>query len=240
MVRRLWGGTRGTALVTVLLLSVGAWTNQCWAENYSFDAKRTEVHISYQMGFLSQSARFQEITGTVDADEHTSKLQHVDAVIKTAGLSAPEPVSENELKGSSFLDVANYPEIRFKSQSGPGATKDGSVLSGELTMRGVTRPITLQVHFYGAGVPLPPESGHARSITRGTVSHGNRQDLAERLQHDSLSIPRLGRNRYSNQRPASKEAYDGDQMKIGVSRWCRIRAKRRSRKPPAMVPALPS
>jgi polyisoprenoid-binding protein YceI len=167
MVRRLWGGTRGAALVTVLLLSAGVWTKQSRAENYSFDAKRTEVHISYQMGFLSQSARFQEVAGTVDADEGTSMLRHVDAVIKTAGLSAPEPVSENELKGSSFLDVANYPEIRFRSQSGRGATKDGSVLSGELTMRGVTRPITLQVHFYGAGVPLPPESGHARSITEG-------------------------------------------------------------------------
>jgi polyisoprenoid-binding protein YceI len=170
MILRICGGWRWriVALTAAFSLPIaGLWNSQCRAETYSLDTKLAEVRITYDVGLLSQSARFEDVTGTAADDDKTSKLRRLEAVIKTASLTAPEPVSENQLKGSDFLDVANHPEIRFKSQPGQTVGADGSTLSGELTMKGVTRPITLQAHFYGAGVPLPQDIGHPETVKVG-------------------------------------------------------------------------
>ncbi len=57
------------------------------------------------------------------------------------------PIGENELKSSDFLNVAVYPEIRFVSHSVKPAGDDSADFSGDLTMKGVTRPETLHVVF---------------------------------------------------------------------------------------------
>jgi polyisoprenoid-binding protein YceI len=146
--------------MTVLcLIFAGLWTSESRAENYAFDTKATEVRFTYQLGFVSQSALFAEVMGTVDFNERTPQRSRVDAVIKTASLKAGEPIIENELKGSSFFNVAAQPEIRFKSRAVKSTGKNSAELTGDLTMNGVTRPVTLQVAFYPKGSTVPAQNG---------------------------------------------------------------------------------
>ena len=140
-------------------MGAGLWVNLCHAETYTFDTKTTEVRFTYQIGLLPQSGRFAEVKGLVEFNERAPERSRVDAVINAASLTAAEPMVENELKGESFLNVAVQPEIRFKSRTVKATRRNSAELLGELTMNGVTRPVTLQVLFYPKGVSMPAAAG---------------------------------------------------------------------------------
>ncbi len=158
MFRRLVTHAKAAFLVmAICLVGGGLWARQCQAETYAIDTTRTQVRFTYQFGLVSQSAQFSQVSGTVNFDEKVPQHSRVDAVIKTASLKASESFVEDELKGSSFFNVAAQPEIRFKSKTVNATAKNSAELTGELTMNGVTQPVTLQVLFYGKGASLPKQ-----------------------------------------------------------------------------------
>jgi polyisoprenoid-binding protein YceI len=73
----------------------------------------------------------------------------VEAVLKTASITTGAPARDDHLRGADFLDVENYPEITFRSAGLKSAHGAEFVLEGELTVRGVTRPVQLKVEFDG-------------------------------------------------------------------------------------------
>jgi polyisoprenoid-binding protein YceI len=152
-------------ITSLCLTSAGLWAQQCQAETYTFDTRSTEVRFTYQFGLLPQSGRFAEVKGSVEFNERAPERSRVDAVINAASLTAGDPMVESELKGESFFNVAVQPEIRFKSRAVKATTKNRAELIGELTMNGVTRPVTLQVMFYSKGASLPAIDG--RQVTAG-------------------------------------------------------------------------
>jgi len=118
------------------------------AATYVFDNRHADVNFSYYVGFLAQSGHFTEIDGLLQFDEYNPERGSVDAVIKTASLTAN--AWEAELKGSGFFNVAVFPEIRFKSRSVTPAGANRADFIGDLTMNGVTQPITLQAILINA------------------------------------------------------------------------------------------
>jgi polyisoprenoid-binding protein YceI len=169
-----------TLMSALCLMFAGLWASESRAENYAFDTKTTEVRFTYQLGFVSQSALFAEVTGIVDFNERKPQRSRVDAVIKTASLKAGEPIIENELRGSSFFNVASQPEIRFKSRAVKSTGKNSAELTGDLTMNGVTKPVTLQVAFYPKGAAVPAKEG------ANPAAGPYFTDQAQRVQHDGL------------------------------------------------------
>lgn len=92
---------------------------------------------------------FKNIHGTLEFDAAQSTLSRVEAVIETRELWTGEPSRDAHLKSADFLDVEHFPQITFVGTRvrlrGPN---DGVVL-GDLTIRGVTRPVEMEVHYLG-------------------------------------------------------------------------------------------
>jgi len=139
------------------LISLAAFPNASAAGIYIFDSKHADVSFTYYVGFASQSGRFTDLNGVFQFDKRAPEQGSIKAVIKTASLTAN--AFEAELKSSRFFNVGAFPEIRFVSRSVRSVGDNRAEFKGDLTMNGVTQPVTLQVAFQPA-----PSDGRARMI----------------------------------------------------------------------------
>ncbi len=132
---------RAAILAGLSLLASATGQTQSYAAAFAFDSKHAAVNFTYYVGFLSQSGRFTELDGHFQFNAQTPERSAIDAVVKTASLTAN--AWESELKSSMFFNVAVFPEIRFKSRSARLAGANSAEFTGDLTMNGVTQPVTL-------------------------------------------------------------------------------------------------
>jgi len=92
---------------------------------------------------------FKNVHGTLDFDPEHPESTSVEVTIDARGLWSGEPDRDAHLKSADFLDVENHPTITFRGKgvalTGPTEGK----MRGELTIRGVTRPATLDIRFLG-------------------------------------------------------------------------------------------
>jgi polyisoprenoid-binding protein YceI len=142
---------RASNIRVAAVLLMGALAGSCPAEQYIFDSKSTVVRFTYQAGFTAQSARFTQLSGHFEFDKGVPSRNHMDAVIKTASLTTN--TFQDVLKGSDFFDVKAWPEIRFRSLSFQPIGDNKASLTGDLTIRGVTRSVTFQTIFDGVSLP---------------------------------------------------------------------------------------
>src|SRR5918911_118871 len=122
-------------------------TTTTWA----IDASHSTVEFQARhMMFTTVKGRFTGVRGTIldVADDPTRSSVEVE--IDAASITTGDPQRDGHLKGPDFLDIENYPTITFKSTSVEG-TREEFKLVGDLTLRGQTHPITLDVTFNGAG-----------------------------------------------------------------------------------------
>lgn len=92
---------------------------------------------------------FKNIHGTLEFDPENSERSSVDLTIDARGLSSGDPDRDAHLKSADFLDVESYPEITFSGNQVKVIGKTDFDVTGDLTIRGVTRPTTLRVHYLG-------------------------------------------------------------------------------------------
>lgn len=97
------------------------------------------------------------VTGTVAIDERDITRSRVDVSVDARGLDSREPKRDEHLRSADFLDVANHPTVTFRSTrveapQGPGGDLR---VTGDLTIRGVTRAVTLEVEAIGPVVKDP-------------------------------------------------------------------------------------
>ncbi len=124
-----------TATATLTGLSTGTWT---------IDATHTEVgFVARHLMVTKVRGSFTDVSGTVTVADELSG-SHAEVVIKTASVSTGTPDRDAHLRSGDFFDVETYPEITFVSTS-----FDGDTLVGDLTIKGVTKPVTLDVDFGG-------------------------------------------------------------------------------------------
>lgn len=108
------------------------------------------------------------VTGSVFIDEQDLSRSRIDVSIDTRGIDSREPKRDEHLRSADFLDVANHPTVTFRStrvEAPSGATGDLRV-TGDLTIRGVTRPVTLEVEALPPAIQDP--WGNSR---RGVSAH---------------------------------------------------------------------
>ena len=119
---------------------------------WNLDPAHTAAEFSARhMMITTVRGGFRNITGTINFDPANPAASSVEAVIDTTTLTSTGiQQRDDHLSSADFLDIANNPAITFKSTkvepSGDGTT--GKV-TGDLTIRGVTRPVTLNVEFLG-------------------------------------------------------------------------------------------
>jgi polyisoprenoid-binding protein YceI len=119
---------------------------------WNLDPAHTAAHFSARhMMVTTVRGGFRNITGTLTYNPDIPAAASVEAVIDTTTLTSTGiQQRDDHLRSADFLDVANFPTITFKSTNiePAGDGKTGKV-TGDLTIRGVTRPVTLNVEFLG-------------------------------------------------------------------------------------------
>jgi polyisoprenoid-binding protein YceI len=111
----------------------------------------TVQFIARHMMISKVRGRFGEFSGTITMAE-VPEESFVDVVIMAASIDTGDEDRDRHLRSAEFLDVERFPELRYRSTAVEAAGEDRWAVTGELTIRDVTRPVTLSVEFCGAAV----------------------------------------------------------------------------------------
>jgi polyisoprenoid-binding protein YceI len=128
------------------------------AGEYAIDPAHTSVEfVGRHLMITKVRGRFAEVSGTITVDEEPER-SHVEVEIKVASLDTGDPQRDAHLRSSDFFDAESYSTITFRSTKVEPGTSGTWAVTGDLTVRDATRPVTLQVDFDGAsGSPLGDE-----------------------------------------------------------------------------------
>jgi polyisoprenoid-binding protein YceI len=117
---------------------------------WQLDPYHTQVEFSAKhLGMMTVRGHFTEVSAKAAIDDARPELASLEVVVQTASVRTNREIRDNELRSSSFLDVDTYPTMTFRSTSVEAAGPDRWALTGDLTIKGNTRPVTLQVQKYG-------------------------------------------------------------------------------------------
>jgi len=113
---------------------------------YQIDSQHTGAHFKVRHMMISNvKGEFSRITGSVEFDPSNVAASHVEATIESASVNTRELQRDTHLKSHDFLDVGRYPKITFVSTKIVSTGVDSYEVAGDLTIRGVTREVTLYV-----------------------------------------------------------------------------------------------
>lgn len=127
-----------------------------WAapETYVIDPTHTFARFSYShFGLSTQLSQFNKTSGTVVLDK-AAKTATVDIVIDTTSVDTGYATFNEHIQAPDFLDTAQFPTATFKSTKVDFAGDKPTAIHGNLTIKGVSRPVTLKVTNY-VNMPHP-------------------------------------------------------------------------------------
>lgn len=170
----------GLKLLTLLVIFSSYSTLS--AAEYRIDTEGAHASILFKIKHLGYSwltGRFNHFDGHFSFDEKQPDNASIEVTVKTASVDSNHAERDKHLRGKKFLDVKKFPLATFKStryqQTGAGT----GILSGNLTLHGVTRPVSMNVKQIGAG--KDPWGGFRRGFeTRFTIhlhDYGIQHDL---------------------------------------------------------------
>jgi polyisoprenoid-binding protein YceI len=117
---------------------------------WQFDPYHTQVEFTAKhLGMMKVRGNFLEVSATGYIDPDHPEASSVEVTIQTASIRTHNPQRDNDLRSSNFLEVDKYPTITFKSTKIEPAGQDHYTMTGDLTIKGNTRPVTLSVVKYG-------------------------------------------------------------------------------------------
>jgi polyisoprenoid-binding protein YceI len=142
---------------------------------WQIDPQHSSAQFSVRhLAISTVRGAFSKVTGTIVLDENDLTKSTVDVTIDASTVDTREPDRDNDLRSDKFFDVAHYPSMNFKSkkveQVAPGKLR----VTGDLTIRGTTREVVLDVD--GPTAPVKDPWGHQRAAVNATTKI-NRQDF---------------------------------------------------------------
>ena len=119
---------------------------------YNIEPEHSRITFGVShMGFTNYYGEFRNASGMLTLDPKKPDSSTVDVKIPTGSVMVPNAKLKEELDGDQWLDAAKYPDITFKSTKVAKTGADTAKVTGEFTLHGVTKPLTLNVKFNGAG-----------------------------------------------------------------------------------------
>lgn len=118
---------------------------------YNIDASHSEVGFDVKHFFSKVHGSFKEFSGTIVFDAADVKNIKVDATAKSASVFTNNDKRDGHLRGADFFAADSLPNITFKSTSVKANGKDKYLVTGDFTLRGVTKQVTFNGEFLGAG-----------------------------------------------------------------------------------------
>ena len=132
---------RTAVLALALVASFGAVAKPV---SYQLDPNHTVVLVSWShFGYSHPSANFGQASGTLVYDADDVSKSNVDVTLPLSGLDTFVPKLDEHLKSAEFFDAAKYPTITFKSTMVHDMGGGKLSIMGDLTVHGVTKPVTL-------------------------------------------------------------------------------------------------
>jgi polyisoprenoid-binding protein YceI len=132
------------------VLIAGAASLASAADTFTIDNRHSEAAFKIRHWMSKVSGKFADVQGTVNIDRANPAASSVDVTIKTASVDTGVAGRDEHLRKPDFFDVEKYPDITFKSTKiAPTSKKDVFDVTGDFTMHGVTKQITVPVEFLG-------------------------------------------------------------------------------------------
>lgn len=141
---------------------------------WTFDPYHTQVEFSAKhLGMMTVRGNFNEVTATGNLDPEHPERSTVEATINTASIRTHNEQRDKDLRSSNFLEIEKYPTMTFKSTKIEHVGGDKYKVTGDLTIKGTTKPVTLNAVKYGEF--NDPQMGHR--IGYAAETQINRKDF---------------------------------------------------------------
>ena len=125
---------------------------QIAAGTYKLDPTHTDVLVQWShMGFSNPSAHFGNADGTLVYDAADVGKSNVEVTLPLSGLNSFTAKFDEHLRSADFFDAAKFPTATFKSTKVEAAGTNKLTVTGDLTVKGITKPVVLDVTVNGAG-----------------------------------------------------------------------------------------
>ena len=139
------GGIRISSLAAVPVLLAMSGLPAVAAETYYTDQGHTEVRLEWNhAGVSTQSAEFTTVKGKLELDPENVEQSALNVTVDAGSISTGFGPLDDHLKSADFLEVATYPEITFNSTGVKQTGETTADVTGDLTIHGVTKPVTLK------------------------------------------------------------------------------------------------
>jgi len=119
---------------------------------YAIEPLHTQVLFKINhMGFTNYYGEFSGASGTLRLDPAHPEASRLDVSIPVGSLDVASPKLEGELKSVDWLDATKFPVATFRSTRVTPTTPGHALVTGDLTLHGVTRPVTFEASFNAGG-----------------------------------------------------------------------------------------
>ena len=150
---------------------------------YTVDPAHSEVgFVARHLIGTKVRGRFTEASGTFTVAENPEDST-LEAVVNAASIHTNQSMRDDHLRTNDFLDVATYPTLELKSTGLKQVREDRWILSTDLTIRGVTRPVDFDLEFLGEG----PSMQEGKTVVAFSASADiDRRDFGVSFNHALL------------------------------------------------------
>lgn len=167
-----WKAARWPVAVMLLCGGTSIWGASTYSFRIDSDASSVDAKVAF-MGIGNRKALFPAVRGNVALSPAAMDRIDLDVAIDATQLKAEDSLTTNRLKGEDFFYVSRYPTVRFEGTDLSMTTPTSGIVRGNLTARGVTRPVALNVSF-----SAPPASATGKEAIRlNGVTTINRKDF---------------------------------------------------------------
>lgn len=180
-----------TSSATVLALAVTMGTAHAEPEHYNLDTEHSFIQFKIShLGFSWLVGRFNDFEGDFTYDPDEPANSEVDVTVQTRSIDSNHSERDRHLRDEDFLHVSEYPEARFVSTDFERTGEGEYTLSGELTLHGTTRPISIDVSHVGAGEDPWGEyrRGFEGTVTLTRADFGIDYDLGEEAEEVEMYL----------------------------------------------------
>lgn len=163
------------SLFAASVFALVASTSAFAADTYKLDAGHTSVTFQYtHFGFSHPTGKFMNAVGSVTLDDATPANSSVEVSFDINGINTGVAALDTHLKSADFFDAAKFPTANFKSTKVVQTSATTADVTGDLTIHGVTKPVTLKVTLNKKDVHPMMKKVDAGFTATGTI---NRSDF---------------------------------------------------------------
>jgi polyisoprenoid-binding protein YceI len=141
-----------TMILSVLAAVTMAGPARAEMADYTLDPEHLSItFFTHHLGFADVAGMFLEARGSFRYDQATRKLEDLRVVVRTESVFTNHERRDGHLRSAEFLNVEDFPEMIFEGRSAEPLSETSGRVTGDLTLLGVTRPLTLEVTLNKAG-----------------------------------------------------------------------------------------